>query len=126
MMFVHSKAYADENGVFYMTQQQIQSMGAVNRWGSLLKQISKLVELRKIYKYPTKQISNIKNAPGEYKLIALSDVVIKLDARKFTICEDEIKCKDCMDRATDYLITTRSERQLYRKGKCLECPYNKR
>lgn len=126
MMFIHSKAYSNEDGVFYMTLDQMQSMGARKNRGELLKQIENLVKLRKVYKYPTKRISNIKNAPCEYKLIALSDVVIKLNARMFRMCEEDIKCADCIDKATDYLITTRSERQLYRKGKCLECPYNKR
>lgn len=126
MLFIHSKAYANEDGVFFMTLDQMQSMGAGKERAAVIKRVNKLVALNKIYKYPTERISNIKNAPSEYKLIALSDMIIKLNARVFTICEEKLKCKDCMDRATDYLITYRSERQLYRKGKCLECPYNKR
>ena len=93
---------------------------------NILKQINKLVELHKIYKYPTKRVSRIKYAPTEYKLIALSQVSINLGSKTFDICDIEDKCVDCMDRCTDFLITTRAERQLYRKGKCLECPYNKR
>ena len=126
MLFIHSKAYANDDGVFFMTLEQMQTMGARKNKGELLKQINKLVELHKIYKYPTKRVSRIKYAPTEYKLIALSQVSINLGSKTFDICDIEDKCVDCMDRCTDFLITTRAERQLYRKGKCLECPYNKR
>ena len=126
MMFLHSKAYANEDGVFFMTLEQMQGMGACKTKRDLLKQINKLVELNKIYKYPTKRISRVKFAPSEYKLTALSSVTIKMNTKTFTICDELNKCLDCMDRATDYLITTRAERQMYRKGKCITCPYNKR
>lgn len=126
MMFLHSKAYSDANGVFFMTLQQMQSMGAVKRNPDLKKQIDKLISLNKVYKYPTKRISRIRYAPSEYKLIALSEITIKMGVKTFNICDEEIKCSDCIDRATDFLLTTRAERQKYRKGKCLTCPYNKR
>ena len=126
MMFLHSKAYASEDGVFFMTLEQMQGMGACKTKRDLLKQINKLVELNKIYKYPTKRVSRVKFAPSEYKLTALSAVTVKMNTKTFTICDELNKCLDCMDRATDYLITTRAERQMYRKGKCLTCPYNKR
>lgn len=126
MMFLHSKAYADDQGVFFMTLEQMQQMGASKTKRDLLKQINKLIELNKIYKYPTKRVSRIRFAPSEYKLIALSSVTVKMNAKMFTVCDELNKCYDCMDRATDFLITTRTERQLYRKGKCLLCPYNKR
>lgn len=126
MMFLHSKAYADTDGVFFMTLEQMQEMGAAKTKRDLLKQINKLIGFNKVYKYPTKRVSKIKYAPTEYKLIALSQVTIKLGCKVFSLCDDVTRCIDCMDRATDFLITTRSERQQYRKGKCLECPYNKR
>ena len=126
MMFLHSKAYADGNGVFFMTLEQMQSMGARKNKGELLKQINKLIELNKVYKYPTKKVSRIRYAASEYRLIALSEITIKRDTKTFNICDEEIKCSDCIDRATDFLITTRTERQQYRRGKCLTCPYNKR
>lgn len=126
MMFLHSKAYSDDNGVFFMTLQQMQSMGAVKRNPDLKKQIDKLISLNKIYKYPTKRVSRLRYAPTEYKLIALSELEIKIGVKTFNICDEEIKCTDCMDRATDFLITDRNERQKYRKGKCLDCPFNKR
>lgn len=126
MMFLHSKAYADSNGVFFMTLEQMQNMGARKNKGELLKQINKLIELNKAYKYPTKRVSRVKFAPSEYKLIALSEVTINLGVKTFTICNEETKCIDCIDRAVDFLVTDRNERQEYRKGKCLTCPYNKR
>lgn len=126
MMFLHSKAYASEDGVFFMTLEQMQEMGACKTKRDLLKQINKLIELKKIYKYPTKRVSRVKFAPSEYKLIALSSVTVNRDSKNFIVCDELNKCYDCMDRATDFLITTRTERQLYRKGKCLSCPYNKR
>ncbi|WP_415292231.1 TOTE conflict system archaeo-eukaryotic primase domain-containing protein [Clostridium perfringens] len=126
MMFLHSKAYADTDGVFFMTLEQMQEMGAAKTKRDLLKQINKLIDFNKVYKYPTKRISKIKYAPTEYKLIALSQVTVKLGCKVFSLCDDVTRCIDCIDRATDFLITTRSERQQYRKGKCLECPYNKR
>ena len=61
MMFLHSKAYANEDGVFFMTLEQMQGMGACKTKRDLLKQINKLVELNKIYKYPTKRISRVKS-----------------------------------------------------------------
>ncbi|MFW0893393.1 TOTE conflict system archaeo-eukaryotic primase domain-containing protein [Clostridium perfringens] len=125
-MFLHSKAYADKDGVFFMTLEQMQEMGAVKNKGFLLKQINKLTSLNKVYKYPTKRISRIKYAPSEYKLIALSDIVVQIGSRIFTLCDDLTRCSDCIDKATDFLLTDRNERQKYRKGKCLECPYNKR
>lgn len=125
-MFLHSKAYADADGVFFMTLEQMQDMGAVKRIPSLMNQINKLIGFNKVYKYPTKRISKMRYAPTEYKLIALSDIVVKLDSKVFTICSQDDKCIDCIDRATDFLITSRNERQQYRKGKCLDCPYNKR
>lgn len=126
MMFLHSKAYANEDGVFFMTLEQMQNMGACKTKRDLLNQIAKLVELGKVYKFPTKRESKTKYYPTEYKLVGLSDIVVKIGARTFDICHIDIKCSDCMDKATDFLITTRSERQQYRKGKCLNCPYNKR
>lgn len=126
MMFLHSKAYADTDGVFFMTLEQMQEMGAAKTKRDLLKQINKLIDFNKVYKYPTKRVSKIKYAPTEYKLIALSQVTVKLGCKVFSLCDDVTRCIDCIDRATDFLITTRSERQQYRKGKCLECPYNKR
>ena len=126
MMFLHSKAYSDADGVFFMTLQQMQSMGAVKNNVMLLNQIKKLIGFNKVYKYPTRKVSKIKYAPSEYKLIALSEVTVKLGVRTFNMCDIEDKCIDCMDRATDFLITDRNERQQYRKGKCLKCPFNKR
>lgn len=126
MMFLHSKAYADSNGVFFMTLQQMQAMGASKTKRDLLRQIEKLGSLNKVYKYPTKRISRTKFAPSEYKLITLSDINIQVGARLFNMCDEELKCEDCIDKATDFLLTTRGERQQYRKGKCLICPYNKR
>lgn len=126
MMFLHSKAYANEDGVFFMTLEQMQSMGARKNNGELLKQIDKLVSLNKIYKFPSKRVSRVKYAPSEYKLIALSEVAVSFGLKQFSVCDLDDKCNDCMDRATDFLITSRSERQQYRKGKCLICPYNKR
>ena len=126
MMFLHSKAYANEEGVFFMTLEQMQSMGANKTKRDLLNQIHKLIALNKVYKYPSKRISRVKYAPSEYKLTSLSDVVIKINARTFEVCDDISRCIDCLDRATDFLVTDRNERQQYRKGKCLTCPYNKR
>lgn len=126
MMFLHSKAYANADGVFFMTLDQMQFMGARRNRTELLKQISKLTELKKVYKYPSKRVSRTKYAPSEYKLIALSDIVIELGTRTFTICDDMSQCSDCMDKATDFLIRNTAERRMYRKGKCLNCPHNKR
>ena len=126
MLFLHSKAYSDSDGVFFMTLEQMQEMGARKNKTELLNQINKLAEIGKIYRFPTKRVSRTKYAPSEYKLVSLSDVTVKVGAKTFNVCKEINRCKDCLDRATDYLITRRTERQQYRKGKCLTCEYNRR
>ena len=127
LFLLHSKAYSNADGIFFFTLEQMQKMGATNNKTRLLQQISKLIELKKVYKYTIKKISRVKNAPAEYKLNYLSEIIININnnERSFELCSDIGKCKDCLEYATCYFIRNNNELKKYYNGRKKECPYNK-
>lgn len=125
ILLLHSRAYAGEDGIFYMSREQMSDAGAGNKAEliEITKKINKLIKMGKLLKFKADTLK----APNRYKLIELADIVVKSGEKTFKICNDE-KCKDCLYKATCYL-TTDKERRKYIKGKefkMLElCPYNK-
>lgn len=125
MFLLQSKAYADKDGIFYFTLEQMQQMGATNNKKRLLEQINNLIELGKLYKYQTKRVTRTKNAPAKYRLTILGDVTINLKERTFKLCNEMGKCDNCIDCATCYLIRNTKERKESFTGRIVKCPHNK-
>lgn len=119
---VHSRAYSDADGVFFMSYAQIMSMGGTKDSAVLSRQISKLVELNKltIVSRNTRNIDAGKkgqkfNRPNEYSLPQFQCVASESDLR-FVVCQKSDRCKDCCFVAYCHLMPE-SERRKIIKGK---------
>jgi len=96
-MLIHSKAFADTNGIFYMTRDQMKSMTGSNSDNkTMTKHIKQLEEMGKLEVIKQKEkyrkgtcISN----PINYRL----SVQIPNEGKQLFIeCGKSAKCKDCM------------------------------
>lgn len=126
---IHSKAYANSEGIFYMTYEQINKMGGNKDRTSLSNQIQKLSELNKliVVERNTKgEGNNFKKKPNKYKLNQF--ISYEKEIKAFTVCNDGELCKDCLYKALCYLSNDKDRRK-YIKGKRYKnldnCPYNK-
>lgn len=128
MYFIHSKAYADTEGIFYLTYSQLIEMGARKNKEQLASHISKLEELGKliIIQRNVDIEHTFKKAPNKYKLPAF--ITYEKELKSFALCNKGTLCKDCLYKALCYLADDK-ERRKHIKGtdykKLEECPYNK-
>ncbi|NUC20405.1 hypothetical protein HUC00_28655 [Bacillus mycoides] len=130
VLAIHSKAYADEKGNFYMTYEQMAEAGLNADRRDLKRQIEKLAELGKVIikRSGESQKRSYKKLPNQYMLPAFIPNTVRIESKTaFTLCQQEAKCVDCLERAYCHLLPAR-ERAKYLKGKeykSLEkCPYN--
>lgn len=109
----HAKAYADCNGVFFMSYHQMQLANGSKERTALTRQIKKLVELGKV-----EVISSNQNAGGsgckfkrvnQYRLPRLQ--ACSYDGITFTLCNQPDTCKDCYKKAAVFLIDNENERK---------------
>jgi hypothetical protein len=109
----HAKAYADCNGVFFMSYYQMQLANGSKERTALTRQIKKLVELGKV-----EVISSNQNAGGsgckfkrvnQYRLPRLQ--ACSYDGITFTLCNQPDTCKDCYKKAAVFLIDNENERK---------------
>jgi hypothetical protein len=126
---LHSKAYASEDGTFYMTYKQLGTMGCTLDTNNLSKQIDMLEKLGKLIvveraRNNTEKRNNKK--PNKYKLPCFINYEKKI--KVFTICDEKKLCKDCLYRAICFLAENKIERRKFIKNKkyknLAECPYN--
>jgi hypothetical protein len=128
VLAIHSKAYADKKGVFYMTYEQMAQAGLNADRRDLKKQLEKLAEMGKliIVRSGEKQERGYKKLPNKYFLPAFKQNTVQ-ESKTFKICHLEEKCSDCLERAFCHLLPAR-ERAQYLKGKefkqLQKCPYN--
>lgn len=125
---IHSKAYANSEGIFYMTYEQLGNMGGRKNRTFLSSQIKELEKLYKLLvierdlKAPGK---GFKRKPNKYKLLQF--ISYEKEIKTFTICNEGELCKDCLYKALCYLADNK-ERRKYVKGKAYKslesCPYN--
>lgn len=126
---IHSKAFADKNGVFYMTYEQMAQVGLNPDRKDLKRQLEKLAELGKLI--IVRSGRSRKKLPNKYSLPAFKPNPVvqntKTQSKTFKICHLEEKCSNCLERAFCHLLPTR-ERTKYLKGKEFKqlpkCPYN--
>ncbi|NCB40431.1 MAG: hypothetical protein EOM80_16850 [Erysipelotrichia bacterium] len=119
---VHSRAYGDAVGVFYMSYSQIAAMGGTKDSGLLVRQINRLVELSKV-NIVSRNSRNTNagqkgqkfNRPNEYSLPQFQCLATESGVR-FTVCQKSDKCKDCCLIALCKLVPD-SERRKMVKGK---------
>lgn len=109
----HAKAYADCNGVFFMSYNQMQLANGSKERTALTRQIKKLVELGKV-----EVISSNQNAGGsgckfkrvnQYRLPLLQPC--PCDGVTFTLCTQPNSCADCYKKAAFFLIDDEIERK---------------
>lgn len=128
VLAIHSKAYADKKGVFYMTYEQMAQAGIDANRQRVKTQLEKLAELGKlsIVRTGVTQDKGFKKLPNQYLLPAFRPNTVRL-GKEFKICQLEEKCSDCLERAFCHLLPTR-ERAAHLKGKEFKqlpkCPYN--
>lgn len=130
VLAIHCKAYADEKGVFYMTYEQMGQAGIDGNRQRVKAQLDKLQELGKltIVRSGESQERSYKKLPNKYHLPAFNVNVVGVTYNKaFTLCDQEEKCMNCLERAYCHLLPER-ERAKYLKGKEFKelekCPYN--
>ena len=125
-MIQHSKMYADNQGVFYMTYEQInEAMGVNNSRTKLIKWVDKLETIEKIEILRRNELreegAKYKKKPNQYRVVGLNtgiNKVIESQQRNFKVCQDKT-CKDCLDKATCYLLKDNEIKDLfsYRQSK---------
>lgn len=130
VLAIHSKAYADAKGNFYMTYEQMAQAGIDGNRQRVKAQLEKLQELGKliIVRSGETQERSYKKLPNKYRLPAFNaNTVAVTNNRAFTLCQQEAKCANCLERAYCHLLPAR-ERAKYLKGKEFKevekCPYN--
>lgn len=127
-MAIHSKAYADKNGEFYFTYEQMAKTGVAGNRTRVKTQIEQLQEMGKvmIIRQNESQQKGIKKLPNIYFLPNLVSVEVTA-VKQFDVCSHEEKCSDCLERAYCHLLPSK-ERAKYIKGKEFKqlpsCPYN--
>lgn len=135
-MIQHSKMYADNQGVFYMTYEQMnEAMGTKNKREKLFRWIEMLAGLGQveIVQRDTRKKGSKKHEPNKYKVINLNtgvNMLIEPKDKSFKICQKEKRCSSCLDRATCHLLEDKEIKELfsYRQAKKLsktdKCPIN--
>lgn len=128
IFMIHSKAYADQEGIFYMTYKQLIDMGGKNHISRLKEQINALERLGKLLvveRGTAAPEGGFKKKPNKYKLTHFTSYEKGIKA--FTVCNGAELCKDCLYKALCYLSNDR-ERRKHIKGKKYKslksCPYN--
>jgi len=96
-MLIHSKAFADTNGIFYMTRDQMKIMTGSNSDNkTMTKHIKQLEEMGKLEVIKPKEKyrkGTCKSNPMDFKL----SVQIPNEGKQLFIeCGKSAKCKDCM------------------------------
>lgn len=129
ILLLHSKAYAKEDGSFYMTYEQMILAGAINQREKLSNQLEKLEQLGKviIVRKGERAEKGYKHKPNVYKLTNLFNYDVYNNSI-FRVCDDEEKCKDCLEKAVCHLLSDKDRRKVI-KGKDYKklekCPVNK-
>ena len=119
-MFVHSKAWADKKGIFYMTYQQMNRSQNRGDLRALIDDLSKNNKIEIVR-------SGIKNKPNRYRITALNEGNNK-QVRVFSICD--MNCSDCMEKACLYLLNDKELKEKFNKKqirslkKLNKCEYN--
>lgn len=131
ILLLHSRAYAVGDGCFYMTYEQMSSAGATTYRGTLLNQLTQLEELGKIIivSRNVRTKGKLKHQANKYKLVNLFNYSqYDIQVKVFKLCDDDHKCKNCLERAMCHLMDDKDRRK-YIKGKEYkdvgECPVNK-
>jgi hypothetical protein len=121
IFLLHSKAYGDSEGIFFMTYNQIATMGGNANTSILAKQINKLAEIGKLLiverNVNAGKTGNSFKRPNKYKLPCF--VQIDAKAHDFQICQKSEKCKECYLIAYCHLADAK-ERRLEIKGKAFK------
>lgn len=115
VLLIHHKAYSNKEGSFCMTYEQMKEAGGVSetskaqirKYITLLEEMGKLLVLKKG--------SNITGKGTMYKLLEFQEIIVPVE-KTFKICNNEIKCFDCMEKAACHLLSDR-ERSQFVKGK---------
>jgi len=135
-LIVHAKMYANTEGVFYMTYEQMNSsMNTDNNRFKMRKWLDELEDQGSIEIVASNrtQEGTFKKLPNKYKVLGLStgiDKVISQAENNFKICDKKEKCKNCLYTATCSLYTEKEIKSKfsYRQGKKIlasaPCPYN--
>lgn len=122
IFFIFSKMLANSEGIFYKSYNDLIEAGANKNTSELIKQVNKLEELGKIYIIER----GMYKKPNKYKLA--KSISFNNNLPQFKLCDEKIRCKDCLKINFCYLATEK-ERRKYIKGaeykKLRECPYNK-
>jgi len=135
ILLLHSKAYADNDGVFFMSRDQMRAMGATADPNNLLQQLEKLAAMGKLMFISRNQNagkgsrSKTFKRPNSYKLNCFDSYEKEIPGqRAFNVCGKSEKCSHCFYNALAYLATDR-ERQKHIKGKEFKqlpgCDYNR-
>jgi len=135
-LIVHAKMYANTEGVFYMTYEQMNSsMNTGNDRYKMRKWLDELEDQGRIEIVASNrtQEGTFKKLPNKYKVLGLStgiDKVISQAENNFKICDKKEKCTDCLYRATCAIYDKQEIKSnfSYRKAKSIlkskPCPYN--
>lgn len=105
-MLIHSKAFADTKGYFFMTYEQIKNLTCNNSDNKTIrKHIGQLETLGKIERVEPpekyKKGANIKSNPIHYRLLV---EIPNQNYGSFMVCGNKAKCKDCMYIAYGFLV----------------------
>lgn len=94
-MIIHSKRYALQNGIFYMTFEQMQEATGLTRM-TLISIIKKLeaVKMIEVVERNVSQDGTFKKKPNKYR-ITMDTTIQKNEQKTFKVCERN--CKDCFN-----------------------------
>lgn len=119
-MFVHSKAWSDKNGIFYMTYKQMNSSPNRGHLKALIDDLNKDNKIEVIR-------SGVKHKPNKYRITALNKDNNQ-QVKVFSICD--MNCSDCMEKACIYLLSDEelkerfNNKQIRNLKKLDKCEYN--
>lgn len=129
-LLLHSKAYSGDDGVFYMSYNQLSAMGACQNEAYVFKQIRQLEQLGKL-----QVIQRNRNAgkgsgskafkqPNKYLLPALMEY--EAQGASFHVCGQGKRCANCMYSALCHLAADGERKQLSNKRfrTLPRCPFN--
>lgn len=113
----HSKAYADPDGVFYMSFSQMSEAVSVADRSTLGRRLKELEKAGKLLTMERNRSAgsgsrNFKQ-PNKYKLPSFQNMMRDDSGKIFKLCGKSKKCKDCALVAANYLATTTRERRKF-------------